>query len=217
VSIETNKGTRIAEGLVKMLTGGDRVRARKLHENSFEFKPSCKLFLAANDAPRASSDDDAYWERMKVLPFAHTVPAEQRRESVKRLLTTDPECLEAVLAWAVFGCLDWQQNGLLVPDTSAKATDEYRASQNPLAEFLDEECALESGSWASTRSLWERYDTWSKQARIKFPLTSRKFTNALKASGLQPEKMGEARGWSGIRLQDHEQNDSTLLEFDPIG
>ena len=37
---EAREGAAFAESILKWLTGGDRVRARRLHENSSEFDPT---------------------------------------------------------------------------------------------------------------------------------------------------------------------------------
>ena len=73
VSIEVDEGKRLAEGLVKMLTGGDTLRARFLYQEAFEFLPQCKLWLAANHAPRIKDDDSAMWRRILRIQFEHVV------------------------------------------------------------------------------------------------------------------------------------------------
>jgi len=115
VSVETDEGARLAEGLIKQLTGGDRVRARRLYANSIEFLPQFKLFLAANDRPKARDDDDALWERILEVPFPHSIPRSERDPDVKTVLCDPSESGAAILAWAVTGCLAWQRDGLQVP------------------------------------------------------------------------------------------------------
>lgn len=52
VSQEVDEGKRLAEGLLKTLTGGDVVTARYLHREFFEFTPRFKLWLVANARQR---------------------------------------------------------------------------------------------------------------------------------------------------------------------
>lgn len=54
VGVEVDQDRRMAEGLVKQLTGGDTVVARHLYRDHFEFRPQCKLWIFANDAPRVA-------------------------------------------------------------------------------------------------------------------------------------------------------------------
>ena len=77
-SVETDEGKRLAQGLVKMLTGGDTVTARFLYSNLFEFRPTFKLWLAANDAPQVNDDDEAMWRRILRVPFDRSIPEGKR-------------------------------------------------------------------------------------------------------------------------------------------
>src|SRR5262249_32059747 len=71
VSIEVDDGKALAEGLIKLLTGGDVVTARFLYREAFEFQPRFKLWLAANERPRVRADDAAMWRRIIQVPFVH--------------------------------------------------------------------------------------------------------------------------------------------------
>jgi putative DNA primase/helicase len=115
VSIEVDDGKTLAEGLLKLLTGGDTVAARFLYQETFEFVPRFKLWLAANDRPRVNADDAAMWRRILQIPFVHVIPEAERDDRVKLLLRSVPDVQSAILAWAVHGCLEWQRRGLAVP------------------------------------------------------------------------------------------------------
>src|SRR5262249_28322564 len=77
LSIEVDDGKTLAEGLLKLLTGGDTVAARFLYRETFEFQPRFKLWLAANDRPRVNADDAAMWRRIIQIPFAVVIPEEE--------------------------------------------------------------------------------------------------------------------------------------------
>jgi len=83
VSVEVDEGKRLAEGLIKLLTGGDTVRARFLYQDSFEFMPELKLWLCANHAPKARADDSAMWRRILRLPFENVILKGKRDPQVK--------------------------------------------------------------------------------------------------------------------------------------
>jgi P4 family phage/plasmid primase-like protien len=105
VSIEVDEGKKLAEGLVKLVTGSDTVRARFLYHESFEFTPAFKLWLAANHAPRVKDDDTAMWRRILRIPFDHPIPREKRQPFVKATLRNPAISGPAILAWAVEGAL----------------------------------------------------------------------------------------------------------------
>jgi putative DNA primase/helicase len=83
VSIEVDEGRRLAQALVKLLTGGDTVRARFLYQEAFEFPPTFKLWLAANHAPHVRDDDTAMWRRILRVPFDRVIPKERKNPTLK--------------------------------------------------------------------------------------------------------------------------------------
>jgi hypothetical protein len=153
VSVEVEDGKRLAEGLIKQLTGGDKIAARFLHREYFEFEPQFTLWLVANARPRAHADDDALWRRILQIPFTEVIPAAERDPELKRALRTNPAEQIAILAWLVHGCLEWQEHGLAVPERVRNYTEEYRQENDPLAEWIADECQLGAEHWTAARDL----------------------------------------------------------------
>jgi putative DNA primase/helicase len=164
-SIEVDKGQQLAEALVKSLTGGDKVRARLLYKDSFEYLPQFKLWLVANDPPRVGDDDDAIWQRILEVPFAHQIPAGERDPRLKARLRDPADAGPAVLAWMVKGCLRWQQEGLRVPRAVVEATQAYRRSMDPLQPFISEMCILDAGANTAAVQLYEVYTQWARASK----------------------------------------------------
>jgi putative DNA primase/helicase len=203
ISIETDKGSRLAEGLVKQLTGGDTIAARKLYQESFEFKPQFKLIFCANDAPRVRDDDAGLWRRVLTVPFNNSIPKSRRDPALKSDLCDPALSGPAILAWMVEGCLRWQREGLQIPDAVTRATDGYRESQNPLKEFIDDCCELNPEYWTASSDLSTAYEMWSKESG-ETCLKSKAFSAPLGRLGLTTARRGtpQVRGWSGVRLLD---------------
>ena len=122
----------------------------------FEFVPKFKLWLVANHAPGVDADDDPMWRRIRLLPFDHVVPEEERDPQVKAMLRDPAVAGPAILAWAVEGCLRWQCDGLGTPAIVRATTGAYRESMDLLGHFVDEHCVLDSGVWTSAADLYER-------------------------------------------------------------
>ena len=103
---ETERGGRLNEGLVKSLTGGDQIKARRMRENFWEFRPTHKLWLATNHKPRIAGTDVAIWSRLKLIPFhAQFLEGDPRRDpGLPDRLAAE---LPGVLSWAVEGCIAW--------------------------------------------------------------------------------------------------------------
>ena len=157
-SIEVAEGKQLAEAVVKQMTGGDKIKARFMRQDFFQFDPTFKIFLAANHKPVIKGTDHAIWRRIKLIPFEVTIPeAEQDKELLDKLRAEMP----GILAWAVRGCLDWQQNGLGVPEDVKAATAAYRDESDLLATFLAEYTELEGACQAQAGALFKAYRAWA--------------------------------------------------------
>lgn len=201
-SIEVDQGKRLAEGLVKTLTGGDTITARPLYREPFEFRPSHTFWLAANHAPTVREDDDGMWRRILRVPFEHPVPRDQRDPQVKTLLQDPDFGRPAVLAWAVKGCLSWRARaGLDVPSAVREATQAYREEMDPLRDFVEDCCLVGPQYWAATTTLMEQYVKWAHDNGITHPISRDRVAQGLKARGARKEGT-RPRGWRGIGLRD---------------
>ena len=157
-SIEVDEGKRLAEALVKQLTGGDPMKARFMRQDFFQFEPTFKLFLAANHKPVIRGTDWAIWRHVKLIPFTVTIPEAEQDKSLGEKLRAE---LPGILAWAVAGCLAWQREGLSVPDAVKKATEAYRAESDTLGQFLAECTTIEGANLqAQAGPLFEAYKQW---------------------------------------------------------
>lgn len=211
-SIEVDEGKRLAEGLVKQITGGDTVTARFLYKSEFEFLPQFKLWLAANHAPDINHDDAAMWRRILKLPFEITVPEEKRDPAVKEMLKDMDKSGPAILAWAVRGCLDWQKQGLAVPDRVTRATAQYRLDQDPLREFVRSNCVLSENVVVPASDLRKEYEAWCKESGEK-PLYGAAWGESLRIRGCERgrKRINSVlmRVWTGIGLvSDDEQTEN---------
>ena len=91
-------------GMFKKLVAGDRVRARRLYEDGFEYHATGKHLYAANEVPDVNvpDDDEAFWRRWLLVEFPNHYPAGERDPNLRDRLTTD-EALSGVLNWAIQG------------------------------------------------------------------------------------------------------------------
>lgn len=203
VSIEVDEGKKLAEAMVKQITGGDTVRARQLYQTNFEFKPQLKLWLIANQKPRVSDEDDAIWRRILRIPFENSLPEDRRDKTVRPRLSDPAESGPAILAWAVRGCIEWQEHGLMVPEIVKRKTVEYRAEMDPLADFLTDRCEIAEGATASKSDLWNAYVAYAQSSGIRFPLIRPEFTKRIAGLANVGESRaghGGTRVWKGIAL-----------------
>jgi len=207
IAVEAEAGQRLAEGLVKSMTGGgDTLTARFMRAEFFQFTPTFKIFLATNHKPSIRGTDHAIWRRIRLLPFTVTIPdGEQDRQLPEKLKAELP----GILAWAIEGARLWHAEGLGVPDVVRVATEVYRADMDILGDFLRDRCVLEPSAQVAAGELFQAYEAWSHSAGEK-ALSGRAFGLRLKDRGFLPVRIGHAqmRGWGGLRLR-------SLLDQDP--
>ena len=116
---ETEEGRNWAESRIKQMTGGDRIRARFMRQDFFEYLPQFKLLLIGNHQPNLRNIDDAAKRRFNIVPFTHKPP------------TPDPDLMTklhvewpGILRWLIDGCLAWQRVGLVRPPVVIGATQD---------------------------------------------------------------------------------------------
>jgi putative DNA primase/helicase len=108
-AVETEEGRRWAETRIKTLTGGDRIAARFMRQDFFEFKPQFKLFIVGNHQPLLRTVDEAIRRRFNMVPFEVTIPVDERDGTLGGRLKSE---WPGILQWMINGCGYWQEKGL---------------------------------------------------------------------------------------------------------
>jgi putative DNA primase/helicase len=195
-SVETEEGRRWAESKIKALTGGDRIAARFMRQDFFEYVPTFKLMIAGNHRPGLRSVDEAIRRRLHLVPFDVTIPpAERDSELGERLRDEWP----GILAWMIAGCLQWQQCGLAPPAAVTRATTAYLDAEDAMAAWLDESGSRDPNAWESTKMLFASWKAWADSAG-EYAGTLKRFTQNIETRGLVPERRMQARGFRGFRI-----------------
>jgi putative DNA primase/helicase len=178
-AVEAGEGRRLSEALIKQLAGGDTVAARFLHQEYFEFNPQCKIYFATNHKPRIAGTDHAIWRRVRLIPFNVTISEQEQDKDLPDKLRQE---LPGILAWAVRGCLGWQELGLGVPDEVAAATEYYRAEMDVIGGFIEDNCIVQPYAKVSIKQIYESYSKWCISAGEKL-LSQRNFSGKLEEKG----------------------------------
>jgi len=202
-AIETSAGKRLAEALVKELTGQDAVTARFLYQEFFTFLPVFKLWLACNHVPVIQGQDFAIWRRIRLIPFnvqfqdADHPTGPYKDKALSDKLKSEHE---GILAWLVRGCLDWQNDGLSTAKAVRAATGKLQKDMDVLGGFLDECCVFESGAAVAARKLYSAYCSWAENNGER-PLSQRWFGLRLSERGTcESYRTMSARCWRGVGL-----------------
>lgn len=193
---ETEKTRRLAEGLVKRLTGGDRITASFKHERTFEFTPRFKVWLAANHKPQINGTDYGIWRRILLVPFAAKFIKAGLPLDGENQFRVDPNLradllreLPGILNWAVEGYALWRKQGLAAPEIVRAASEEYRQESDKLGAFLAEEMLDNPYHSTPLNQAYQAYRTWAENGGMK-PLSIRGLASDLRARGIKVEKAG---------------------------
>lgn len=163
-TVETEEGRRLAESLVKQLTGEDRVNARHLHENEFQFDMQGKLFLLTNSKPLISGQGHSIWRRIVPIKFPVKFDGPMKDDSLGVKLAREAP---GILRWAVEGCLEWQRKGLDPPLSVLADRDDYRQSQDTMGEFLEDRCTTDPGRKVRRTALYDEWEMWCRDNGLK--------------------------------------------------
>jgi len=194
---ETEEGRAWAESRIKQLTGGDRISARFMRQDFFEFVPQFKLTIVGNHKPVLRNVDDAARRRFLIVPFERR-PETPDMQLEEKLLNEAP----GILRWMIDGCLDWQANGLSRPASVIAATESYFEDQDLMSQWIADECDLDPGSRYKNQPVGALYAAWTAYCdRIgEQPGTVRAFGNNLEKRGCVRDKIQNVRCIVGIRL-----------------
>jgi putative DNA primase/helicase len=198
VTSEVEEGSRMAESRIKDLTGGDRLAARFLRMEFFEFVPTHKLWIVGNHRIFISGTDHGIWRRIMQIPFEVTIPEADRDPKLKEKLIAQE--LSGILSWCVTGCIEWQRDGLNPPDKVTAATEEYRAEMDTVGQFVEERCLCNPSAQIGKDSLYQEYRLWAEMSGLH-ALSINRFGRRLKEKGFRDDRSGGQRVWIGIKLQ----------------
>ncbi|WP_128920076.1 phage/plasmid primase, P4 family [Bradyrhizobium nanningense] len=202
VAQETQQGREWDEAKIKTLTGGDRMTARFMRQDFFDFDPTFKLFIVGNHKPRLTVVDEAMRRRLLVVPFTVRIPEAERDQDLSRKL--EPEW-PAILRWALDGCLEWQRIGLAPPAVVLDATAQYFAGEDMFGQWLDDACEVDIGNIWKWEPVGSLFDSWSAYAaRGNENVGSKKaFSEQMQARGFTSAQKGHAktRVFLGVRFK----------------
>lgn len=185
------------EARIKSMTGGDPITARRMRQDFFTFEPQFTLMIAGNHMPSFRGIDEATRARVLLIPFAETIPPEERDPDLADKLREEwPE----ILRWAIDGALEWQDIGLCPPPAVDAASEQYLDDEDELGQFVGECLEPEPSSFVLNRHLYDAFAAWSRARGVRMPWTQRALTQAMIERGFDMKRRKHGRGLSGYRL-----------------
>jgi putative DNA primase/helicase len=191
---EGDKGRHLGEGTVKRLTGGDRIKARRMREDFWWFDPSHTFLMLTNHKPVITGTDEGIWRRIRLVPWDVVIPEDQQDGTLKDKLALE---LDAILAWMVAGYADWKAHGLDEPDAVTDATAAYRGESDALGRFIRERCT-DFGEIKSS-DLFAEFQKWCSDAGVEC-CTQTAFSTELVNRGYDKHRTENGAFWKGLGL-----------------
>lgn len=201
---EGAQGQRLDEAGVKSLVSSDKVTARFLFGNFFEFAPTHKITVGTNHRPIIVGTDKGIWRRILLVPFDATFTEtgeEPGTSKMDPLLEAKLEAeLPGILAWIVEGAKMWYRDGLKRPTSVRDETEAYRQEMDRVGQFLDD-CTERAGEndRVPAAELFDAYVLWCKRNAID-PLNANAFSRELTKKGIGQRNSG-GRWRTGIRFR----------------
>jgi putative DNA primase/helicase len=199
IAPETSQDDQLDEELVKNLTGGDILRARRMREDEWSFRPTHTAFMHTNYRPKIRGVDEGIWRRVRLIPWSVTIPPAERDEHLADKLRAEAS---GILNWIIEGALEWQRIGLAEPASVLAATAEYRTAEDHIGRFIADACIVGDTEYVSSKALRTAYENWCGEASEE-PATPQKFGRDMSGRGFDSTRMGSptARHWLGIGIR----------------
>lgn len=199
-AVESGEGRRLDEVRVKELTGGDRLKARFMHRDFFEFEPSFTIFQVTNHKPEIVGSDHAIWRRIRLIPWTVTIPPEDRRpqpEIIRELMAE----AAGILRWILDGLQDWKTDKIWIASEVQHATSDYRDDMDRIGDFIEDMCDVKDSARINFSYLYSAYLDWARKLDLE-PIGRSEFSSRLQAKGFQRKRStGGTRQFLGIQLK----------------
>jgi len=186
------------EGKVKRLTGSDKLKARFMRGDMFEFAPTQTYFVCVNNKPTIRNTDDGIWRRVKLVPFSQKFSGEKRDKHLPKKLKLEHQ---AILTWLVDGAVRSYKDGIIEPEAVRVASQGYREEYDLIGRFIDDCCdTSDPHSKIKSSRLYKAYEKWA-ETNGEFKHGNRQFSDELKRKDFEKAKNGWIF-WHGIDLSE---------------
>ncbi|WP_411120281.1 phage/plasmid primase, P4 family [Streptomyces sp. 058-1L] len=201
VCSELKPSDKFDEVRIKLLTGGDKVTARRMRQDFFTFAPTHHLWLLGNHHPEVATGGHAFWRRLRLIPFERKIPENQKIDNLARILVEEEG--PGILAWLIDGARQFlatrdpsrNRDNLAGPSRVRVATTAYAATEDHIGRFLTDLCQRQENMKVQQTALYRVYAGWCQDEGVR-PAGSRSFATRVRSElGLKsPDEMIKSNG-----------------------
>jgi P4 family phage/plasmid primase-like protien len=163
---EPDNNMEINAGLMKELTGNDKIQARALFKDPIEFFPQFKPILTCNRLPIVPSTDGGTWRRIRIIPFEMKF-VDNPQEDYERKV--DRGIKESLVLWKdAFASVlveyykRYKEHGLKEPEKVMQFTKQYERDNDKYKMFIDNVIQQEEGKNVSLDDIYREFNKWYK-------------------------------------------------------
>lgn len=191
---ETNEDAVFDAGLMKDLTGGDRITARRMREDFWSFKPTHKLNMFGQHIPKCDTSDFGALRRFRIMPW--TVQVTEIDTEIETKLRAEAP---AILAWMLKGARQWYAEGLGLAGQVTEANARFAQDGDTIGRFMSECLIADENALLPSSVLRALADEWGWDHGEE--ITTKALAKRMVRTGYVPARIGSAqvRGWRGVR------------------
>lgn len=211
---ELNEEDQFDEAKTKLLSGGDRLKARYMHRDHFSFDPTHTLMIMGNYKPKVTSGGDSFWRRLRIIPFNYRVPDEDKVPDLDKILIKEEG--PGILAWIIEGARLSLADGLQDPPEVLAATHQYAEEEDSLGRFIADRCHQGDPTVVriNTTLLLREYSDWCRENHEP-DLSPQAFGRRIKSQyGIGVAKSHGDRYYIGITILSKENEPNPALWMD---
>ena len=206
---EPSEDEKLNVGLMKELSGGDKIQARALFKDPIEFKPQFKMVLTCNHLPNVPSDDGGTWRRIRLVEFqskfvADPDPSNENEFPIDTDLSTKfVDWREHFMSLLIEYFKKYCISGIKEPEEVLQCTKEYQKNNDFYLDFIERELEKYEMGFLSVNDAFSVFKYWQKDEVPGLKIKKKDFMTALDKTLGKRVTVNRLEGWKAYRVKSH--------------
>ena len=193
---ELQAGDRLDEQIIKQLAGRERISARFLHKEWFDFSPTFTAWIRTNHKPIITGEDDGIWRRLVTLSFRRKFTVSERDPKLEEKLMTERD---GILMWMLRGTQDYLRGGLRLSPTIKREVAQYRSDSDLFGEFIQDNLTVDPNGRIEKEKVFSIWKSWCDSNGCQHG-SSKTFTQRMAERGYGVVQSNGKRFYAGVLL-----------------